>query len=338
MMKVSVWLYVGSLMRSLLLFISLFSLCLVAHAQHSFSRMIAFGDSLSDTGNLSSVTIPFPYPYYQNRVSDGPVALDYFAAHIGSSAQASLHLSGTATAYNYSIAGGNIIGDDIEDLQSQLSAYLGRVANTADAQALYTMIIGANDLRDIRSITNSSIADVEIKRIVDQLIAQLTRLTNAGAHYFFISNMPNIGRLPETIAREAMDNGIIQRTSAYSQSYNELLSQRLLEFAQQTGTQIWLFDLDNVLENIISNAAQLGFTQTEVGCFNTDGFDFHSDCLLGSRFDRFVFFDNLHPTNAAHQIVAQAMIEHLTEGSVLGSGASARKVIAGVIMMLLSEE
>jgi hypothetical protein len=39
----------------------------------SYSELIVFGDSLSDTGNLASLTIDFPRPYYKNRVLQAKV-------------------------------------------------------------------------------------------------------------------------------------------------------------------------------------------------------------------------------------------------------------------------
>ncbi|MBX2848828.1 MAG: SGNH/GDSL hydrolase family protein [Acidiferrobacterales bacterium] len=283
-------------------------LATAANAQQSYSNFIAFGDSLSDTGNLASVTLPFPFPFYQNRVSDGPVALDILAESLGFSATASLHLTGSQDGFNYAVAGGNIVGTDWEDLEPQVSAYLSRINNTSDSQALYTVIMGGNDLRGIRSISSSAAAEAEIELILDQLIAQLTRLSDAGAQNFFIANVANIGRLPETLKLGAT---IVAQAQSYTQSYNAQLTTRLDNFAQQSGASVSIFDLYAVLEEIINNASQFGFSYTEVGCFVD--LEFHPGCLFGFAFDRFVFFDNLHPTNASNQIVAQAMIDRLNE-------------------------
>ena len=70
-----------------------------AQADPSFSRVFVFGDSLSDTGNLASVIGPFPAPpYFMNRVSNGPVAVEALAARLGHTAEASLHLIGAKWA------------------------------------------------------------------------------------------------------------------------------------------------------------------------------------------------------------------------------------------------
>lgn len=282
-----------------------------ASAQQDYSRLIAFGDSLSDTGNIANATIDFPFPYFQNRISDGLVALDYLAAEIGSAAMASQHLNGPLDGYNYAVAGGNILGGDVEDLTAQVSAYLDRVNNLADQNALFAVVMGGNDIRGIRSISSESIANAEIDLILDTLFEQLVRLQNAGARTIMVSNVPNVGRIPETLQREVEDPGVSARVAGYTQTYNERFALRLQELSNQSNATIVSFDLYAILENIIANAAQLGFTQTEVGCFTLEPFGFHPDCFLGLFFDRFIFFDNLHPTNATHQLVAQGMIASL---------------------------
>lgn len=303
----------------LLILIGLFSN--ISSAQQGYSNVIAFGDSLSDTGNLLSelpFSLPEFLPFYENRISNGPVALDIMAEELGYSAAASFHLLDSPSGYNYAVAGGNVLGNDPEDLESQVNAHLSRVNNTTDPEALYVLIMGGNDIRGIRSITSATLANAEIELIVDQLILQLTRLSDAGAQQLFVANVPNIGVIPQTLQ---LGETVSAQAQLYTQTYNALLKDRLTIFSQQTGVNIKLFDLYEVLEGIISNASQLGFTNTQEGCFLFDldfdisdiQIDFHEDCLFGLRFDRFVFFDNLHPTNATNQIVAQAMIEKLNE-------------------------
>ena len=282
----------------------------VAVGQPQFSRMITFGDSLSDTGNIASLGFPLPFPFYQNRITDGPVPVDYLAAHLGASSAASLHLIGRRAGFNYAVAGGNIVGNQPEDLSPQVSAYLSRVGGRAERDALYVLIIGANDLRDIRSISSASTARSRTDAAVATLIAQMRRLTQAGATNLLVANVPNIGRLPESIER-----GLAGRAKSYTQGYNRELSDALRDFRRQTGAKVVHFDFYAVVEDILNRAASLGFTQTTVGCFDIDGFDFHPDCLFGSRFDRFVFFDNVHPSGKTNRFVGDALIRAVSDFS-----------------------
>ena len=66
-----------------------------SYADDDFSTLVIFSDSLSDTGNLASVQGDFPFPFFMNRVSNGPIMVDILADLLGLTAAPSLHLTGT---------------------------------------------------------------------------------------------------------------------------------------------------------------------------------------------------------------------------------------------------
>lgn len=300
--------------------------------QSEFSQLIVFGDSLSDTGNLAVVNLP--PPYYRNRISDGPVIADLIAAAIGSNADRSGHLLGGGDGFNYAVAGGDIDGTDREDLTQQVSAYLSRVDNTADPNALYLMFVGGNDLRGIRSITSAGQASIEISNTLDMLLTQLSRLRGAGARAFFIPNVANIGRIPETLGRELTDPGISARAETYTRDYNQRLVQSLAPLSNSDrNLSIQVFDLFQSFENLIDNASDFGFTNTQEGCFDPNDFEIELECLLFG-FGRRVFFDNIHPSSASNSIVGQQMILALPR---LPADDRLEPVIAPILQLLLFE-
>ena len=287
-----------------------------ASAQDSeFSKLVVFGDSLSDTGNIALINLPFPY--YQNRISNGPVGVDIVATSIGSTAAASRHLFGSNEGFNYSVSGGNVVGSDREDLNQQVSAFLNRVDQQADGDALYLIVMGGNDLRDIRSITDANVASQRIQAVVAQMEAQIERLINAGARSFLVTNVPNVGRIPETLQREADDPGIAARVQSYVIEYNAALSQALIPFTQRSDISFVAFDFFQVLEDILNNFQDLGFTTGTEGCFSPDGFPLNFDtppieleCLI-LGFDSRVFFDNIHPSAATNAILGPQLVSAL---------------------------
>ena len=74
-------------------------------AASDISQLVIFGDSLSDTGNLGSVIGGIPAPYFNNRISNGPVAVETLSAKFNDTANASLHLLGLNAGHNYAVAG-----------------------------------------------------------------------------------------------------------------------------------------------------------------------------------------------------------------------------------------
>lgn len=301
-----------------------------ACAQTAFSGLITFGDSLSDTGNLASVTTDFPFPFFENRISNGPVLVDYLAAELGFQALASRH-SQTIGGDNFAIAGGNILGNDVEDLSPQISAFLAREGGQADSSNLYFVMMGGNDLRDIRSIKSRGVAEARIDQVIQTLEFELNRLYDSGARTFLISNVADIGRIPESLAREPSDPGVTQRARSYVEIYNRQLDFLLQRLQSKPNVAVSQFNLFSELDRILNSATSFGFTQTRVGCFSLQPFSFHPDCIFGTRFDRFVFFDNIHPSASANRIVSSALIASIPSPNL----NSSRPIIVAPIIKLL---
>lgn len=317
------------------------SLCLcfvllVLHASAAsaqYSKLVVFGDSLSDTGNIASVTINFPFPFFQNRITDGPVVADRLATALGLDANASLHLDNKLGGFNYAVGGANIKGNDREDLIPQIDAFLTRVSNQADPSALYFVMIGGNDVRGVRSIRSSAQAQQEMDSILSIFMQQLQRLLDAGARAIVLSNVANIGLIPETIEREASDPGVRARAASYTQYFNQALASKVASLARTNKVQITQFDVSRELENLIVNQDVYGFSQVEEGCFSLSGFDFHPDCVFGTRFDRFIFFDNIHPTSKTNRLVAEALIRALPSNPFRPPTVN----VAPIISLILSD-
>ncbi len=300
-------------------------------AQTAYSKLVVFGDSLSDTGNLAVVNLP--PPYFDNRISDGPVAADLLSQAINSNAERSGHLLGRRGGFNYAVAGGNIFGSDREDLTSQVSAYLARVNGVADSNALYFVFIGGNDLRDLRSVASVSAANAQIARIVGRLESQLNRLSAAGARAFLVPNVANIGRIPETISRNNTQPGLSARAESYTRRYNQALSAMLVRFQAQLGLSVVEFDLFNALERLLDRPGDFGFTNVEQGCFDPDEFRVEPECLLFG-FERRPFFDQLHPSSATNRLITASLVRDLP--SLNGDQRSA-EFMPAVIMLLLDD-
>lgn len=322
-------------MKHALFFFSLLFVCFSAsaNAKVQFSKLVIFGDSLSDTGNLAAVTLNFPYPFHANRVSDGPLLVDYLAAAYASSAAPSLHLDDRSEGFNFAVLGGNILGDDREDLSAQVDAYLSRVNNRADAQAMYFVLIGGNDLRDLRAQSSSAQALLRIDLIVRTLSVQLQRLIDAGATTLVVANVADIGRLPETLMRQAADPEISARATQYTRAYNESLQTELQQLRRSTVELVEL-DLFGAFNNLLANTSALGYRHTDVGCFELSGYSFHPDCESGRRFDRFVFFDNLHPSGKTNKFIADALIGELSLALV---NVKPPAIVPAIKMLLLAD-
>lgn len=288
-----------------------------AQADNGFSRVYVFGDSLSDTGNLASITGPFPMPpYFMNRVSNGPVAVEVLASRLGLDAAASLHLLSLNNGSNYSVATASArVSADPIDLDTQIFAFLANHGNDAPADALYVVFIGGNDIRDARGEADLTEARNIVKEAADKVKNAIETLAVAGAESFLLVNAPDVGSIPET--QLTGDPELIKRTSRLSKLYRKRLHRiaNQLDDDDDDGNEIEIveFDLFKFLRKLLRKADKLGFTNTTDPCFSTSLYlptsFFHPDC----NFDQFVFFDEIHPTARAHALAGEAMFEALKE-------------------------
>src|SRR5690242_18427537 len=108
------------------------------------TSIYAFGDSLSDTGNVNASTfgiLPLS-PYASGRFSNGPIWIDRVASALGTQATPSL-TGGNNFAYGGATTGGNVP----PGVTFQTLDYLARQGvNGADPNALYIVYAGGNDV------------------------------------------------------------------------------------------------------------------------------------------------------------------------------------------------
>src|SRR3954468_7841354 len=114
-----------------------------------FTDLVVFGDSLSDIGNIAQAPlINTPGPYYWNgRFSNGPVYAESLTTGLGLPAlKRSTSSGGNDYAYGGAKTTGTSLPDSlfVKDIDDQVTQFLG--ARTANANTLYLVLAGANDL------------------------------------------------------------------------------------------------------------------------------------------------------------------------------------------------
>lgn len=286
-----------------------------ADDEASFGTLYVFGDSLSDTGNLAAIRGDFPTPYYRNRVSNGPLAIDALAERLGLSARASLYLLGRQEGGNYAVAGARARGNDLIDLSSQVVMFLAQQGNDAPEHALYVVFIGGNDVRDARDELNAERANAIVDDAVSEIANNIQLLRRAGARSLLVMNSPDIGLLPENALLTAAsgDRFVAQRATRVSERFRVQLG-RALQRLRREHDEVWLQEVDIFTASrlIARQAAQFGISNTTDACFSSQISTFHPDCVGGAGFDRFYFFDEIHPTAKVHGLIGEAIYEGLT--------------------------
>jgi phospholipase/lecithinase/hemolysin len=281
------------ILRSVLSVLS--ALVLFAAAAHAdgISAVIAYGDSLSDNGNLfSHVGLP-AQPYFQGRLSNGPVTVEQLASMLN------------APLYDFAWAGATTgIGNGL-DLGTQTSigflSLPGMLTELAGyplptpliPTALFFVWGGANDHEAAGSPT---VAAANIITIVKTLQA-------AGAQNIVVPNLPNLGLTPEFY-------GSVDATQ-FSLTFNQALVAGL-------PPGVYLFDTYGLLNGIVSDPSRYGLANVTQACF--DG------TTVCANPNQYLFWDDIHPTTYADSILASQIRSGVTPEpstfALLGTGAT----------------
>ncbi len=264
----------------------------VAQQAVAFSQLVAFGDSLSDTGNASILNPGFPLaPYAPGHFSNGNVWIETLATGLGLSANPSF---GAGT--NYAV-GGSVTGAPLASpvpLTSQLGLYLTNVGGVADPNALYVVWGGGNDVR-LGNITGTA---TNIGNIV-------TALAGAGAKHFLVANLPNIGLTPEA---QAGGPAVVAGATFLSTTYNGQLAAMLPVLATNLNVDIRQLDVFAFLNNVIANPGDYGITNTTNRCYSgVTGVGGPGSVCANP--DEYIFWDGIHPTAAAHEALGQYALQ-----------------------------
>nr|WP_295660848.1 PEPxxWA-CTERM sorting domain-containing protein [Polymorphobacter sp.] len=157
-------------------------------------KIVVFGDSLVDAGNLSFLTggayDPPSKGYYPGRFTNGLDYTDLLNQRLyGSLSKPSL-LGGN----NYAFGGARIVndGDAVPDLALQVGGYLS-TAHVADPNALYIINDGGNDVYGVEAGKIGGFATVGdyTNALLNTLAGSIEALSARGAKHILVTGIPN---------------------------------------------------------------------------------------------------------------------------------------------------
>jgi cholinesterase len=272
----------------------------------SFSQLVIFSGSLSDTGNCASINcqaFPSP-PFFNNRSTNGPDEVDVMASLLQLSSAPSLYLVGPEQGTNYAVFGALASANRNIDLPAQVSAYLNARSGIADPNALYFIFIGGNDV--LESVFEADDAAENTLRDAALGIEQAVRtLVAAGGKTFYVGNFIDIGIAPAFQAA-----GLGPLATRRSVQFNRFLDQAMAGTERSLGIRILKFDFFEFGKKYVGSAAELGFTNTTDACYSGpvgNTYTKRADCDV----NRFLFLTDQFPTARIHQLLGNQIVESL---------------------------
>jgi phospholipase/lecithinase/hemolysin len=287
----------------------------------------AFGDSLSDVGNIYALTggATPASPYVNGQFSNGNVWVQDLATALGVAPLTPSQKGGTDYAYGSGQSGTTLYNTasplDLAGSMGQVAQFALANPKGADPNALYTIWIGANDLFAIpANATNLQIA-TDTAEIVSNVDTAITALASLGAKNFLVVTVPDLGKTPFAIAEGA---AAIAGGSALSAYFDTALVSgsaplsvpSLSAVGAADGVNISVLNTYSLLDTIVSEPATFGFTNVTQPCYTGDynGFvDGGTICSTSvAAQNQYLFFDTVHPTAAGQQIIANEALDVLT--------------------------
>jgi outer membrane lipase/esterase len=276
----------------------------------TFSGVIAFGDSLSDAGNISLSEVPSFQPPQKFTTNPGTITVQNVAAGLGYTLTASL-----AGGTDYAWGGAGIINNspgtpaDVPTITTQVDTYLASHP-TLNSHALYTMWGGANDI--FYATTTPATAQTQIIAAAQQEVKLLGEMQAAGAKNILVFNLPNIGLTPEATEAGASASSSLTTLSVI---YNGQLNAGI----GKLGMGIIPVNAFALLNQVIANPGLYGFSNVTVPACGVG-----SDSVLcgpqGSGLpytyapgtnNSYLFADGVHPTTGADKMLAQVVLSEL---------------------------
>jgi phospholipase/lecithinase/hemolysin len=306
-------------------------LAFVATSASAYNSLVVFGDSLLDNGNALLYNVanpglglalgyavptdlhlpPYPAGATQYTAPGGKSAVEVLAQRLGLPPLLPSQLGGTNFATGGATTGTlNFAGDGALvpnpspfpgvpagtpfypglagiGIRTEVAQFAARLAGSpADPQALYLVMAGPNDVFLNTVLGQQQKPDQSVANVA----AAIGDLYALGARTILLPNLPDVGKAPGFIG-----GPFAPGVTALTLAFNALLGGVIpgLE-SSLAGLDIVPFDTFGAFNDLLDNAAALGFTDTTHACF-----------LLGNACDptQFVFWDLDHPTPRVQAIL-----------------------------------
>ncbi|GAC21192.1 SGNH/GDSL hydrolase family protein [Paraglaciecola arctica] len=269
-----------------------------------YSDVYVFGDSLSDTGNIKNSlgflggVLANSIGYGGNgRFSNGDVWHEYLSDGLGLSSSAIHSSGGNNYAYGGALASGGdgITGAVAMGMDAQINNYLNdQNGANSDADALFITWVGGND---VRSMVGTADPFAKLEQTLDNMAASLAQLLNNGVGTLLVPNLPDLGTIPE-FANTADSAQAHDLTVAW----NTGLESRLMELNLLSNAELYYFDVYTTFNELLAAPQDFGFSNTSSECRSVSFFRGEQSC---SGADEHVFWDYIHPTTAAHELLSE---------------------------------
>lgn len=296
-----------------------------ARAAAPYPVIYAFGDSLSDAGNVYVAlggAEPVSPPYSHGRFSNGPVWVQDLARAVTPGGLGPSLLGGDDFAYGGAQSGQTSVHQLApNDLPSQLAQFVAEVSRPR-ATALYTLWIGANDLFAI--LGTSGLSPSQVRQAEADVIANESAFVSAiaadGASNLLVVDVPDLGKTPAIAGEGAAASAA---ATALAADFNGKLVTAMRDLAFLYGLRLTVVDAMGLIDQAVADPSAYGFNNVTTPCWTGSFTSAQSGTVCSRKLavqDRHLFWDSIHPTARGHAAIAAGAEQALGLGLQAVSG------------------
>ena len=277
----------------------------------TYNRLVVFGDSLSDNGNLYTLLgQPTSPPYFQGRFSNGPVFTELLGFNAG------LYTQGAPVTGSINYAFGGARTDNAAlppGMRNQLLAYTGG-GGTFGSNDLVSVLGGANNIFQAfpAAALNPLTAQATMQGVATAAAGDINFIVNsvagAGAGTILVTNLPRMGITPSFSAASIGASGSALADFSGTTFNSALLTGLFGVAAANPNSNIILMDLYKISDPLAGNPGLFGLTNVTDSCF--DGI------TVCANPDSYLYWDGVHPTAAGHRLIASLANDYLYYGDL----------------------
>jgi len=262
------------------------------------NKMVVFGDSLSDTGNMfngSQWLFPNRNSWFLGHFSNGFVWTEYLANEKN------------IPVYNWAVggaAGSNkyVALTGVKDQVESYLTYRKMAKNYKPENTLYAMEFGLNDFMNY---------DRTVSEVKNDFSLALTRLVDSGAKNILLLTLPDATKAPQF---KYSTQAEVLKVRNKINEFNEFVR---IQAKRYPNIKVEIFDANVLFGQITDNPEKFGFVSASEPCLDInrssarDYLMSHSlsDACASSGSDKFVFWGVTHPTTAMHKLMAERILE-----------------------------
>ncbi|MBR9911748.1 MAG: SGNH/GDSL hydrolase family protein [Gammaproteobacteria bacterium] len=283
---------------------------------NDFDQIVAFGDSLMDSGNAFVLTgavatppfAPVPSAAYAiggHHFSNGPTWVEQLGQALGLQRSTGPSARNPKVFSNYAVGGAR--ARDVPGSSSasqQLEQYLAFSNGAASSSALYLFGFGGNDVRDALAMGPVNGPPL-VGAAVNAITTNLLNLCSAGAMHILIANVPNVGTTP---LAQSFGEPAITGAMLLSAGLNNGVQFFIANVVQPScpETRFYTLDLYALSSAVFGAPGLYGFSDAQP-CL---AFDQTGNSICRKPNTKF-FWDAIHPTKAGHKLVAADAVKVL---------------------------